>query len=200
MLVFAVEHKKQIGDLTSDLGNDLRAYELTREEWKIAEDLRDTLKILKDATEFFCRGSPSLPSVIPAMDHIDATFTKYRLSTRTNPAIKSAISTAKKTLNRYYSRTDDAEVYRIAMILHPAYKLEYFRAANWEAEWIQTAEELVRSEFDRNYSAPLTSTTNALDSDDDMEESDSESTTEDTAVSFSAFFSFSVVFTYQYDH
>ncbi|KAF8162019.1 hypothetical protein BJ912DRAFT_865120, partial [Pholiota molesta] len=109
MLVFAVEHKKQIGDLTSDLGNDLRAYKLTREEWKIAEDLRDTLK---------------------------------------------------KTLNRYYSRTDDAEVYRIAMILHPAYKLEYFRAANWEAEWIQTAEELVRSEFDRNYSVPLTSTTN----------------------------------------
>jgi hypothetical protein len=133
MLTFAVEHKRQLRELTSDLTNDLRAYELSQEEWKLAEELRDTLKvnkylvlthcpsshplqILKDATEFFSQGSPSLPSVIPAMDHIDAAFTKSIRSTRNvNPAIRAAITTAKKTLNRYYSRTDDVEVYRIAM-------------------------------------------------------------------------------------
>jgi hypothetical protein len=50
------------------------------------------------------------------MDHIDATFTKLvRPGSKANPAIRVAISTAKQTLNRYYSRTDDAEVYRIAM-------------------------------------------------------------------------------------
>ena len=71
---------------------------------------------MKDATEFFSRGSPSLPSVILAMDHIDAAFTKSIHSTRNvNPAIRAAIVTAKKTLNRYYSRTDDVEVYQIAM-------------------------------------------------------------------------------------
>jgi hypothetical protein len=50
------------------------------------------------------------------MDHIDAAFTKSIRSTRNvNPAIRAAIVTAKKTLNRYYSRTDDVDVYRIAM-------------------------------------------------------------------------------------
>jgi hypothetical protein len=45
MLAFAIEHKKQLGELTSDLSNNLRPYELTREEWKMAEELRDTLKV-----------------------------------------------------------------------------------------------------------------------------------------------------------
>ncbi|KIL54602.1 hypothetical protein M378DRAFT_45706, partial [Amanita muscaria Koide BX008] len=129
-------------------------YELTMDEWKIAEELRDTLRILKDATEFFSRGSPSLPCVIPAMDHIDTIFTKSLLpASKANTAIRAAISTAKKTLNRYYSRTDDAEVYRIAMVLHPAYKLEYFKSAAWELEWIQVAEDLVRTEFDLKYAS-----------------------------------------------
>jgi hypothetical protein len=46
MLTFAVEHKKQLSELTSDLTNDLRAYELSQEEWKLAEELRDTLKVV----------------------------------------------------------------------------------------------------------------------------------------------------------
>jgi hypothetical protein len=45
MLAFAVEYKKQIKELTSDLTNDLRAYELSREEWQVAEELRDSLKV-----------------------------------------------------------------------------------------------------------------------------------------------------------
>lgn len=134
MLLFAVEHKKVLEKLTSNLGNGLWAYELTSEEWNIATELRDTLKvsamlhchkssydylstfqILKDATEYFSRGSPNLPSVIPGMDHIDTTFTKLLHNTKTHAAIWASISTAKRTLNRYYSRMDEVEVYRIAM-------------------------------------------------------------------------------------
>lgn len=47
MLTFAVEHKKQLSELTSDLTNDLRAFELSQVEWKLAEELRDTLKVNK---------------------------------------------------------------------------------------------------------------------------------------------------------
>lgn len=39
--------------------------------------------------------------------------------------------------------------------MHPAYKLEYFRAACWEAEWIQVAEGLIQTEFDQNYASLL---------------------------------------------
>ncbi|KAF8550527.1 hypothetical protein OG21DRAFT_397915 [Imleria badia] len=57
----------------------------------------------------------------------------------------------KKTLNRYYELTDSSDVYRIAMVLHPRHKLQYFRQANWEQDWINTAEELVREEYNRTY-------------------------------------------------
>jgi hypothetical protein len=54
--------------------------------------------------------------VIPAMDHIDATFTNGIIQKEPlHPAIRAAVQLAKKTLNRYYSLTDSSEVYRIAM-------------------------------------------------------------------------------------
>jgi hypothetical protein len=65
------------------------------------------LQVFKDATLFFSRSTPNLAMVIPAMDHT--------LTQRFEPAIRAALGLAKKTLNRYYNLTDDAEVYRIAM-------------------------------------------------------------------------------------
>jgi len=53
--------------------------------------------------------------VIPAMDHIDRELTKYSVNRKYLHCIRSGVSLAKETLNRYYSRTDHSEVYRIAM-------------------------------------------------------------------------------------
>jgi hypothetical protein len=128
------------------------------------------LQIYKHATLFFSRSTPSLPTVIPAMDHIDDVLTNQSLDNATfSPAIRAACTLSKKTLNRYYNKTDHSENYRIAMgmsfthsvavfpplrcfsVLHPAYKLEYFRARDWEQDWIETAESMVREEFARSY-------------------------------------------------
>jgi hypothetical protein len=35
--------------------------------------------------------------------------------------------------------------------MHPAYKAEYFVKQNWEDDWIKTAKDLVRTEWDENY-------------------------------------------------
>jgi hypothetical protein len=45
--------------------------------------------------------------------------------------------------------------------LHPAYKLEYFKSAGWDTEWIQVAEDLVRTEFDHNYASTPTEDSSA---------------------------------------
>ncbi|KAF8812190.1 hypothetical protein BYT27DRAFT_7087865, partial [Phlegmacium glaucopus] len=103
------------------------------------------------ATLFFSRSTPNLAKVIPTMDIINDRLTIRANDTSICPALRSALGLAKKTLNRYYSRTDDSEAYRIAMILHPQYKLEYFRTAKWEEEWIDNAEGLLRMQFDRSY-------------------------------------------------
>jgi hypothetical protein len=49
------------------------------------------------------------------MDHID----EYLATTSQDPsyseAIRAALALGKRTLNRYYDKTDQSEVYRIAM-------------------------------------------------------------------------------------
>jgi hypothetical protein len=66
-------------------------------------------------------------------------------------AILVAMKFARKKMNRYYSLTDDSAPYRMAMVLHPGLKLEYFRRHQWEDEWIEQAENMVREEFILSY-------------------------------------------------
>ncbi|KAH9976029.1 hypothetical protein BGW80DRAFT_1142870, partial [Lactifluus volemus] len=119
-----------------DRSNGLREFELDESEWVLAEDV---MKYLKDGTLFFSRASPNLQKVIPAMDKIDEYFTTRLKDESLNVAIRAAIISAKSTLNKYYALTDDTEVYRIAMVLDPRYKLRYFKKAGWDDEWIQTS-------------------------------------------------------------
>ncbi|KAL1663636.1 hypothetical protein GGF50DRAFT_56515 [Schizophyllum commune] len=57
----------------------------------------------------------------------------------------------KATLNRYYSLTDQSDTYRIAMVLHPRHKLQYFRKNGWTDEWIATAEAITRTTWEDKY-------------------------------------------------
>lgn len=68
-----------------------------------------------------------------------------------HPAITAAMELARNKMNRYYSLTDSSNVYRIAMVLHPGMKLEYFRYQKWENAWIVQAEDLVYEEYSARY-------------------------------------------------
>lgn len=64
---------------------------------------------------FFSQSNPNLATVIPAMDYIDEHLTTNALDSRYSAAIRASLSLGKKTLNRYYTMTDQSEIYRIAM-------------------------------------------------------------------------------------
>jgi len=49
------------------------------------------------------------------MDHLDEHLTNATLIPKYPASIKAAIAIGKKTLNRYYNKTDHSEVFRIAM-------------------------------------------------------------------------------------
>ncbi|KIM57277.1 hypothetical protein SCLCIDRAFT_130824 [Scleroderma citrinum Foug A] len=90
--------------------------------------------------------------VIPAMDYINEVFTTGMLNQQCfDPAIRSAVGLIKNTLNKYYLLTDSSKVYHITMVLHPRYKLDYFKQAKWQAEWINTAHELVHATYRSSY-------------------------------------------------
>ncbi|KAJ7268149.1 hypothetical protein B0H12DRAFT_1002303, partial [Mycena haematopus] len=98
----------------------------------------------KDATLFFSRDSATLASVIPAMDKIDSLLATAVLKLPTGEKkfcvpVKAALLKAKKTLNRYYALAFHSRVYRIALILHPRYKIGYLHDNDWEADDIASA-------------------------------------------------------------
>ena len=81
-----------------------------------------------------------------------------------SPPIKHALKSARALINKYYSKTDMSNVYRIAIgeytvflaspfveisfvVLHPNLKLKYFRQHGWEKAWINTAESITHDEY-----------------------------------------------------
>lgn len=45
MLCFAIEYRKAIENITSERKNEIQQFELTEDEWTIAEQLRGVLKV-----------------------------------------------------------------------------------------------------------------------------------------------------------
>ncbi|KAL6302532.1 hypothetical protein BKA93DRAFT_710194, partial [Sparassis latifolia] len=92
-----------------------------------------------------------IANVIPSMDTIDKML-KPGIGSRTyHPAIQAAMKLGKATMNRYYSKTDLSNVYRITMVLHPGLELEYFCQHAWEANWIEEAKRLTHEEYHKHY-------------------------------------------------
>jgi hypothetical protein len=49
------------------------------------------------------------------MDHLDEHLASAIVTRTYDPAIRAAVAIGKRTLNRYYDRTDQSDLYRIAM-------------------------------------------------------------------------------------
>ncbi|KAE9395742.1 hypothetical protein BT96DRAFT_756527, partial [Gymnopus androsaceus JB14] len=94
------------------------------------------LQAFKDVTLFCLLDSATLASVIPVMDKLgqlltSAVLRKDKSKVLLTAPVKTALLAAKCTLNCYYATTNNLHVYRLAMILHPQYKLVYFKQHGW---------------------------------------------------------------------
>ena len=99
---------------------------------------------------FFSKNEASVAAVIPAMDRITSSLNNIEKRAY-HPAIMATMKLASKKMDCYYSLTDTSATYRIAMILHPGMKLEYFRQQEWQEDWIETAEKLLCDEYTSRY-------------------------------------------------
>ncbi|KAF8549483.1 hypothetical protein OG21DRAFT_1478847 [Imleria badia] len=106
---------KAVDGITQDRECGLRLCELDNDEWEMLDELRDILKILKDATKYFSRVTPNLATVIPVMDAMDTKLRQHARNDQLSHPICAGITITLRTLNHYYSLTDSSEVYRIAM-------------------------------------------------------------------------------------
>ena len=69
----------------------------------------------KDATLFFSQDNVvTIANVVPTMDRIDDMLSSSA-KTPLHPAVKHALTFARKLMDKYYSKTDLSNVYRITM-------------------------------------------------------------------------------------
>ena len=113
---------------------------------------------------------PNLATVLPAMDHIDKVLSASTDSlSRFSLAICATLVIGKRTLSKYYNKTWELDVYRITMgtfpflisnivvcfwphlVLHPHYKLDYFKRNHWDDAAIDAAHKVVQDAYDKSY-------------------------------------------------
>ena len=133
MAKVALKYRSAVDNITANKSLKLRKYELDDDDWKIIGDLLRVLKvglplyierhfgtdlshqIYKDATLFFSQDQvSSIANVIPTMDRIDALLSDTTVEPL-SPSVKHALTFARKSINKYYSKTDLSNVYRITM-------------------------------------------------------------------------------------
>jgi hypothetical protein len=113
----------------------------------------ETVLRYSTVTQEFSTDTPCIANVIPAMDRMHKELTSASNNMDYSPAIRAAVKLGIGLLDKYYSLTDNSEIYRIAMVLHPKHKLKYFKKQGWDEAWITMAEEIVREEFQKHYAA-----------------------------------------------
>ena len=133
MLKFAYTYQAAINILTDDWTLKLREYELSDENWDIVKQLHDSLKVsmsfiilywskfcnsfsdLQNHHLEFSIDTPCPAAIIPAMDKMHNELTAAADNPEYSPALQAALSIGKALLNKYYSLSNDSEVYHIAM-------------------------------------------------------------------------------------
>ncbi|KAJ7331450.1 hypothetical protein DFH08DRAFT_708471, partial [Mycena albidolilacea] len=103
-------------------------------------------QVFKTATLFFSSDAIStISNVISTMNTIDDIL-QSRGDRKLQPAVLRAVALGRATLQRYYQKTDASDIYRLALVLHPSSKLEYYRTNGFDADWISDTENMLRKQ------------------------------------------------------
>jgi len=154
MIERALELREPLDSMTT-LDLELGKYRLAAEEWQLLQSILQLLEAFKLCTTHLCAAShPTLTIAVPVYNFLIDRLEDYR-DTYEGPldAIKAATDAAIDKPKARYSKAG-VEVYAVATILDPRYKLNYYRAHEWEAEWVEEALDGFKNAFARYRCSP----------------------------------------------
>ncbi|KIJ43404.1 hypothetical protein M422DRAFT_119269, partial [Sphaerobolus stellatus SS14] len=125
---------------------------LSEYEWKILEQMQPLFELFKDVTLWMSKKDvATIHQVIPIHDIIHTSLNKICEEEKLLKAIRITTSNGFEISDKYYSLTDDSIVYHVAMVMHPSYKLAYFKQQQWEKEWMDRVLEIVNGIWKNRY-------------------------------------------------
>ncbi|OJT15227.1 hypothetical protein TRAPUB_8205 [Trametes pubescens] len=133
-------------------GVHLRRFMLDDNEWELLYELHRLLgPFLFTTTQISTSSRALVHKVIPYIDILTEHLDDFADDNTLVSTVRAAAEWGRVVLNKYYEKTDELIVYRIAIILHPAYKTQYFRLHKWTEEWIDEAKDLIKEEWETYY-------------------------------------------------
>ncbi|KAA1104156.1 hypothetical protein PGT21_012411 [Puccinia graminis f. sp. tritici] len=133
-----------------------RNYHVQQEDFDLAADLVRLLRPFYEITlQLSTKASARIADVVFMIDQITSNLAAVIAKTDPErdhpPALRNVCRAGLRITNKYYSLTDCSPLYRIAMVLHPSFKDEYFKLAKWPKEWIDEAVRLTREMYNKWY-------------------------------------------------
>ncbi|KNF03993.1 hypothetical protein, variant [Puccinia striiformis f. sp. tritici PST-78] len=136
-----------------------RKHYVDESDFGLARDLVEVLNVFHEITlQVSIASSARLSNVVVFIDQVTDQLLTAISNQKYPPALRNACRIGLKITNKYYSLTDSSPLYRIAILLHPSFRDEYFKMANWEPDWIAEAIRLARDMWVSHYK-PRSSTT-----------------------------------------
>ncbi|KAL9937653.1 hypothetical protein V8E36_003198 [Tilletia maclaganii] len=138
------------------------------------QNLLEILTPLSKATARFSKKTkPMIGEVVGMFERLDSIFSAIE-DNKTRPiAWRKAAERARKVVFKYYGLTEHSEVYVLAVLLHPNYRLDFLEAMKWEEDWKTDALTVLRQYYDQFYKiVPPESQDDADGSGADEEEED----------------------------
>ncbi|KAJ6547933.1 hypothetical protein DFH09DRAFT_926647 [Mycena vulgaris] len=152
--------KTPVKQLASD---GLSEYALTPAQWKLAKQLESVLEIFEDRTRLFSQAEvPLIYEVIPMLEALEDKLMNVRDDPELPTVIRIAAIASLIVVGKYYALSDDAEVYRIAIIMCPDKKMQWLNTnPGWREQDRVDADRLVRKRWTETYASRGSQTSSA---------------------------------------
>ncbi|KNE93211.1 hypothetical protein PSTG_13386 [Puccinia striiformis f. sp. tritici PST-78] len=131
-----------------------RQHHINQHDLDLARDLVEVLQPFYEITlEVSVRGAARIADIVVFIDQITSHLSSAISDKREDypAALRNACCSGLRLTNKYYTLTDCSPLYRVAMVLHPSFKDEYFKLAQWQPEWIEEAIRLTREMWETHY-------------------------------------------------
>ncbi|KAF8232541.1 hypothetical protein L208DRAFT_1561799, partial [Tricholoma matsutake] len=148
--------RSPVEQLTGAAINKLQAYQLSEDQWDLAETLSAVLEVFDGPTKLFSQSQvPLIAEVIPMLDSIEQSITLVHDDEESElPNVVCVAAQAVLLLiNKYYTLMKDCELYIIAIgkFMCPDKKLKWFKDHGQTEAQIQDIKKMVIEHWDKTY-------------------------------------------------
>ncbi|TFK36770.1 hypothetical protein BDQ12DRAFT_699551 [Crucibulum laeve] len=140
--------------LTAIPSLNLKAYSLSLDQWKMAEDVYEILLLFDELTHIFSAAkTPLIVNAIPVLEELHEGLISACDDNENNisTVVQIACQAGLLLIDKYSAFAHDCDIYIIAIVMCPDHKLKWFKDHGRTSRQIKDIEKMVVSKWKNNY-------------------------------------------------